>query len=85
MSKETNIVVNLTIKQQSTTVPVPPGWRVLTVEEAIKYKSLIDPNLGQWDILALDYGRYDGPGYGSKITPGPYEQIGNMLLISEKF
>lgn len=65
---------------------IPTGWRRLTVEEARSgsVASEIRSNLGTWDIWKLAGGKFDGPGYGSKIHQGYFDKgCGWVVLVSE--
>ena len=65
---------------------IPTGWRRLTVEEA-RSSSVADKirsNLGQWDIYKLAGGKFDGPGYGSKLHEGYYDKgCGWVVVVCE--
>mgnify|MGYP002635061768 FL=1 len=56
-------------KKQNITLPLETGY-VITDEDTLETcKKYLDKNvMSEWDILAFDGGKYDGPGYGGKIT-----------------
>ena len=52
---------------------IPPGWRILRMEEGKTIKPLLDSILGEWDIIAFESGALDGVGYGRKFRYDSHE------------
>lgn len=51
----------------SFSVPIPPGWRQLTIEEGKEIKEYLNQLLEEWSIVAFKTGKLDGFGYGNKF------------------
>ena len=49
------------------TEPFPPMARRMTFDEGRQYRSELQQIMGAWSIVAFDYGKMDGPGYGCKL------------------
>ena len=62
--------------------PIPPGWRMLSQCEAIKWKSSINYMLNQSSIVVLSVGKIDGNRYGNRISPTYGPKCGEKIIIS---
>lgn len=65
---------------------IPEGWRRATIEECRSGPQAhqIRSNLGQWDIIKVAGGSFDGPGYGSNLLPGYRDDgLGWVILVSQ--
>ena len=64
---------------------VPNGWIVMGIDDVKKYSTKCRNTLGDWDIVALQDGTVDGPGYGFKYHDNDSRRctIGTKLLMED--
>ena len=59
---------------------IPPGWRILRMEEGRTIKPLLDSILGDCDIIAFESGALDGASYGRKFRYDSH-QYGEKFVL----
>ena len=64
---------------------VPDGWIVMGIDDVKKYSTKCLNALGDWDIIALQDGTVDGPGYGFKTHNNDNRRctINSKLLMED--
>ena len=64
---------------------IPDGWIVMGIDDVNKYSTKCRKALGDWDIVALQDGTVDGPGYGFKTHQNDNRRctIGTKLLMED--
>jgi len=61
----------------------PPGFRVITYEEADANKNTICPLLPQWDMARIDvHGKFGGSGYHCIVELYSTDGVGNIICTS---
>jgi len=64
---------------------IPNGWRIMTLEEAKKYKQEVnevcDYKNNKWFIVAFETGRLDGLGHGNKFSENYGSEVGEKIII----
>ena len=61
----------------------PKGWRRLTVEELLKGSHMFSASLETWDIIKVAGGKIGGPGYGSKVIVGHFDEGWGWVFLIE--
>jgi hypothetical protein len=60
---------------------IPEGWERLQLEEARPFLNQMKTVMTQWSIIAFQFHKYHGPGYGYSLDEGYGEECGEGWIL----